>query len=848
MDIAPPRISTQTGEISPPMIAAQAVRKLFSGITVLENIDLEVRAGEVHTLMGENGAGKSTLMKILGGVLQPDAGRLLLSGREIVLTSPLAALRHGIALIHQEPLSFPDLSVAENIFIGWGTPRATLGQIDWNTMRRRCRELLESLGVRLDPRAKMRGLSIADQQMVELAAALSHSAKVLLMDEPTAALTPREVQRLFTIVRRLRDGGAAIVFISHRLGEVFEISDRITVLRDGQCIGTRTVGETSPEEIIRMMVGRPLSALYEKSQTAPCEPMLQVSGLSRRGRFTDIGFEVRAGEIVGIAGLVGAGRTDVARAIFGITPPDAGSVKIAGKTVRIRSPHDAVRLGIAYVPEDRQQHGLLLPMSVAANTAMASLPRISRFGWLSRARQTHLANNWKDRLAIRLRDVSQPARELSGGNQQKVVLGKWLETDPRVLILDEPTRGIDVGAKAEVHGLMAKLAEQGKSLLMISSDLPEILAMSDRILVMREGRITGQFARGQATQENIMTAATGQIGHESSGRSSIGVGIARQLMRFREIGIALFVVLSFAACAICQPRFLSGENLRSILLYIPLIVIVAMGEMMVIISRNIDLSVGSILGLAAIVVGNRFIAHPDMNIATAAIIAAGVGAALGLVNGVLIALLDVPAIIATLGTLTAYRGLIFIFSGGRQVDNNDLPTSLMRLSETSPLKIPWIILIAAAIAIATTLWLRYSRTGREIFAIGSNPNAASVRGIPVRRVLLLIFTVTGMLSGIAGLLFASRFGYVNPVSTGSQMELVVISAVVIGGTNIFGGSGSVLGVVLGCLLLGLVNVALPMLGVSAFWQLALYGLAILLAAIVDTLIQNRAGGGQELSA
>jgi len=273
-----------------------------------------------------------------------------------------------------------------------------------------------------------------------------------------------------------------------------------------------------------------------------------------------------------------------------------------------------------------------------------------------------------------------------------------------------------------------------------------------------------------------------------------------------------------------------------------------MGEMMVIISRNIDLSVGSILGLAAIVVGNRFIAHPDMNIATAAIIAAGVGAALGLVNGVLIALLDVPAIIATLGTLTAYRGLIFIFSGGRQVDNNDLPTSLMRLSETSPLKIPWIILIAAAIAIATTLWLRYSRTGREIFAIGSNPNAASVRGIPVRRVLLLIFTVTGMLSGIAGLLFASRFGYVNPVSTGSQMELVVISAVVIGGTNIFGGSGSVLGVVLGCLLLGLVNVALPMLGVSAFWQLALYGLAILLAAIVDTLIQNRAGGGQELSA
>ena len=832
----------------------EALDKSFTGVRVLQAVDFDLRGGEVHTLMGENGAGKSTLMKIIAGVHQPDRGTIWLDDRAVTFASPHAALRQGIALIHQEPLSFPDLSVAENIFIGRGMPTNHAGMLDWSAMHRRARELLAALGVDLDPRAKVRGLSVALQQMVELAAALSQRARIVLMDEPTAALTPREVEDLFRIVRQLRDRQCAIVFISHRLPEVFGISDRITVLRDGQCVGTRAVSQTTPQEIIRMMVGRELGQLYDKPASPPPlpgTPLLSVQGLSRRGCFQDISFELRAGEIVGLAGLVGAGRTDVGQALFGIAPADGGGIQRDGRPAHIRSPQDAAGYKIAYVPEDRQRHGLFPPMSIAANIAMADLPGVSRFGWLSAPGQRDLAQTWRDKLGIRLRDVDQPARELSGGNQQKVVLAKWLQTGPEVLILDEPTRGIDVGAKAEVHRLMADLARQGKAILMISSDLPEVLAMSDRVLVMREGRLTGEFSRAQATQENIMAAATGQglsevPGAGGSARRKAGSSAAAKWMRFRELGIAVVVLLTVAIASIMEPRFLSPESLRSVLNYIPLIVVIAMGQMMVIVTRNIDLSVGSVLGFAAIVVGNLFITHPDMPLAVAALLAALIGAGLGLFNGVLVAYLRVPSIIATLGTFTAYRGLTFIYGGGKQVNANDIPARLVELSRTSPVGIPWIVLYAAAIAIVTALWLRYTRTGREIFAVGSNPPAAVLRGINVRRILLLVFAITGTLSGFAGILYASRFGYVNPDSTGKQMELIVISAVVIGGTNVFGGSGSVLGTVLGCLLLGLIYVALPMIGVTTFWQLAMYGLAILVAATTDTFIQRRSGLAAEV--
>jgi rhamnose transport system ATP-binding protein len=479
---------------------------------VLTDINLGLYRGEIHALVGENGAGKSTLAKIINGLYPPDGGEIILEGQPVSLPSPAAAQNLGIALIHQEPLSFPDLDVAENIFIGRQPRSKTTGILDWATMYSEARRLLDDLGVSIDPRVKVRGLSIADQQMVEMASALSQNARILIMDEPTAALTPSEVADLFAIMRRLQTQGTSILFISHRLEEVFEISDKISVLRDGEMVGQVLRTESSREEIVRMMVGRPLSALFEKEQMAEFgEPRLEVKNLTIEGLFYDVSFKVRAGEILCLAGLVGARRTEVTRAIFGIDPPDRGEIWIDGRQVDVPNPKVAVQLGMAYVPEDRQRHGLLLPMRVDQNMTLPILTEVSNMGWMNSGLEYRLARDWQGKLDIRMRSPEQTAWELSGGNQQKVVLSKWLLTEPKVLILDEPTRGIDIGAKAEVHRLMSDLAHQGIAILMVSSELPEVLAMSDRIIVMREGRQMAEFNTEEATQEKVIAAATGQI-------------------------------------------------------------------------------------------------------------------------------------------------------------------------------------------------------------------------------------------------------------------------------------------------------------------------------------------------
>lgn len=491
-------------------VKATGLCMAFGGVDVLKDADLELHAGEIHALVGENGAGKSTLAKIIGGVHIPLAGTIEVSGQRVSFHRPHDAIAQGIALIHQEPLTFPDLSVAENIFIG-RQPRWR-GRIDWSAMHREAAEILESLGVKINPHVKVRGLSIADQQMVEMASALSQHAKVLLMDETTAALTPNEAQRLFGIMRQLRDQGAALAFIGHRLEEIFEISDRITVLRDGEIVGERLTKETLVDEILRLMVGRPMEALFAREVSYKIGPVaLETRGLTRVGQFRDINLQVRAGEVVGLAGLVGAGRTEVARAIFGIEEADTGEVLIAGKPARIGSPRDAMNQGLALVPEDRQHHGALMPMSVWQNASLAIVDRLAKLGWRRDSVARELARAEVKRLGVKHRDIEQPTRELSGGNQQKVVLCKWLATKPKVMLLDEPTRGIDIGAKAEVHRLIAELASEGMAVLMISSDLPEVLAMSDRILVMRAGRIVAEFSREQATAERVIAAATGQV-------------------------------------------------------------------------------------------------------------------------------------------------------------------------------------------------------------------------------------------------------------------------------------------------------------------------------------------------
>ncbi|MDX3849992.1 sugar ABC transporter ATP-binding protein [Streptomyces sp. AK02-01A] len=493
-----------------PVLALKDVSKSFGAVRALRDVTLRLFPGEAHALAGENGAGKSTLIKTLAGVHRPDAGEVLLDGEPVVFHGPAGARDAGIAVIYQEPTLFPDLSIAENIFMG-RQPRRSLGRIDHRAVRESTAALMKRLGVALDPRRPARGLSIADQQIVEIAKALSFDARVLIMDEPTAALTGSETARLFSVVRTLLAEGVAVLFISHRLEEIFELCLRVTVLRDGRLISSRPLAGLTEDDLVRGMVGRDLGELYPKQNAAVGETALSVRRLTREGVFRDVSFDVRRGEIVALAGLVGAGRSEVAQALFGVDRADAGEVEVNGRALRAGSPTAAMDAGLALVPEDRRRRGLVMEMSVERNIALTGLGRLGRGGMVRRALESGLAADWAVRLQLKYNRLADPVEVLSGGNQQKVVLAKWLATEPSVLIVDEPTRGIDVGTKAEVHRLLSSLAAEGLAVLMISSDLPEVLGMADRVLVMREGRLTAEIPRAEATEETVMAAATGRV-------------------------------------------------------------------------------------------------------------------------------------------------------------------------------------------------------------------------------------------------------------------------------------------------------------------------------------------------
>ncbi len=481
--------------------------KAFGGVPALVDASLKVQPGEVVGLLGENGAGKSTLVKALAGIHHLDAGTMHLDGAPYEPQSPRDAQALGVAIIYQEPSLFPDLSIAENIFVG-RQPRSG-GRVLRAEMRRKTAELFARLDVHLDPDETGRGLSIADQQIVEIGKALSTDARLIIMDEPTAALSASEVERLLAIVRRLRDRGAGVVFISHRLDEVEAVCDRVTVMRDGITVADRAMSEATVEMIVRDMVGRELSDLYPKTEAALGETVLEVAGLTRAGVFSDISLRVHAGEIVALAGLVGSGRSEVAQAIFGLMPFDRGSVVFRGVEQAPGNPRARMEQGMAMVPEDRRQQGLFMAGTIKRNTTVTVLDRLRRFFTIRPGLQGQVAAEWVDRLRVKFRSLDDPVESLSGGNQQKVVLAKWLMTEPKLLIVDEPTRGIDVGTKAEVHRLIGEAVAKGLGVLMVSSELPEVLGLADRVYVMREGRLTAELARAEATQEAVILAATG---------------------------------------------------------------------------------------------------------------------------------------------------------------------------------------------------------------------------------------------------------------------------------------------------------------------------------------------------
>jgi rhamnose transport system ATP-binding protein len=483
------------------------VAKSFGPVLALRSASLTVHGGSIHALVGENGAGKSTLIKVVAGVHRRDAGEFRLGGEEVDFGSTAESKAAGVAVIYQEPTLFPDLSVTENIFMG----RQLLGagrRIDRGRMYAQAQSLFSRLGVHIDPRRPALGLSIADQQIIEIAKAVSLDARLLIMDEPTAALSGVEVERLFTVARGLRDEGRALVFISHRFDEVFDLCDMVTVMRDGEYVATHAVADTTVEEIVAQMVGREVGDLFPKTPATIGEPVLRVSGLSSTGVFHDIGFEIRAGEIVGLAGLVGAGRSEIARAVFGVDRYESGSVTLNGKEVPPGNPRAAIAAGMAFIPEDRRKQGLVTEASVARNVAAVIRSGLAKAGMITAKAENRAAGVWAGRLAVKTNALDMTATTMSGGNQQKVVIAKWLATNPKLLIIDEPTRGIDVGTKAEVHRLLSELAAQGLAILMISSELPEVLGMADRVLVVCEGHLTANLTRDEATPESVMHAAT----------------------------------------------------------------------------------------------------------------------------------------------------------------------------------------------------------------------------------------------------------------------------------------------------------------------------------------------------
>jgi rhamnose transport system ATP-binding protein len=492
------------------VLRATEVTKSYAGVQALKRASLELRAGEVHALVGENGAGKSTLIKILTGAVQPDGGEITLNGSRLERLTPSAAKALGIAAIYQQPALFAELTVAENIALGLERT-GRWGRVDWRARRARAEALLARVGARIDPEADAGELSMPQQQLVEIARALGADARVLILDEPTASLSKEDTDNLFRVVRELRAQGVGMIYISHRLEELPTIADRVTVLRDGTTIATRDMADVNREQLIQMMVGRELAAVFPKRPVPLGDTVLELRRVCcAAGGVRDVDLTVRAGEIVGLSGLVGAGRSELARTIFGLTPADSGEIRVRGKTVRIGSPAEAIRQGIAYVPEDRRRHGVVLEMPVSENVTLAALDNLSRFGALDFRRERELAADYTKRLGVKTASIRSLVSTLSGGNQQKVALSRWLLTKPTLLILDEPTQGIDVGAKSEIHELMTELATQGVAILMISSELPEILGMSDRIAVMHGGTIVGVLDRSEATPERVLARALGQ--------------------------------------------------------------------------------------------------------------------------------------------------------------------------------------------------------------------------------------------------------------------------------------------------------------------------------------------------
>jgi len=825
----PDRIELPRG----PILSVRRIDKSFPGVRALKDVSFDVSAGEVHAVIGENGAGKSTLMRILSGVHPADGGTVLIDDAPVDLRTPSDAFAQGIAMVWQDTRLVPTLDVTWNISLGHEPGGAIFA--DRGRMAEQARRLLDRIGSDVDPLAPAADLSRAETQQVEIARALSRDARILILDEPTSALTPAETAGLFRVVRALRGEGRSVIFISHRLPEVMEISDRVTVLKDGEVVGTVATAETTPRDLVAMMVGREMGMVFPPRNANPGEAVLTVSGLRTLAMQADTGsldFIVRAGEVVGFGGIEGSGQQAAARALFGIGR-SAGEIAIDGTIARPDAPADAVAAGLVYVPADRRAEGLFLAHSIRENAALPNLAGLSRAGFVDHAAERSVVAEQMRKLAIKARDMESRVDTLSGGNQQKVVFARWLIGDARVVVLDEPTQGVDVGTKQEIYHLIRTLAADGAAVIVISSDLPELIGLTDRILVFSDGGIALDLPSETATEEQVVGAAATAV-PAAGGPRTDEVRRVRTARRPLELWfgryapavlLAALIGAMIVATAATAPYFLTSRNFGSMAGQMAPIALAGLGQMATILLGGIDLSIGPTISLVTTIASHLL--APDSATPVWLGIAAclGAGLAVGGLNGVLTAVLRIPDLVATLATFTIVQGVALIVrpSPGGRVDPEVAAAITERIG-----RMPVAFLVVVAAFILAELILSRGKLGARFYAVGASPEAARAAGIGVDRLRFAAYVFSGLMAALAGLIIAARIGSGDP-QAGTAFTLASVTAVVIGGTSVFGGVGTAVGTFLGAMLIILMQNMMTQFQINAYWQFVWTGVLTLLA-------------------
>ena len=816
---------------APPVLEVRGISKAYGAVRALSAVSLEVHAGEVHGLVGENGAGKSTLIRILSGALAPDGGQVLFLGAPADLSSPRKAADLGIAVAHQEPDLFECRGVVENCFLQERLPGGIL--ISWSMARARARAALDRLAPGFPLERTAEELPASGRRIVSLAGALHLHAerggpRLVILDEPTAALSRAESGRLFASLRELRDRGGSAIIVSHRLAEVLDLCDRVTVLRDGRVVLTEEAARIGPDALVEAMVGRKIEAFYPRAP-APREAapiLLEVEGLAdlEADAFLDVAFTLRAGEVLGVYGLVGSGRSEMGQAVAGLRR-SRGVVRSGGS--------------IIYLPEDRIREGSLHGLSVRENLSISALPALSLGPFVDPRRERQLARSLTARLRIRTAGIEAEIGSLSGGNQQKALLGRSLAASPRILVLDEPTQGIDVGTKAEIHEEIERLARGGMAILLISSDLPEALGISHRLAVFREGRIVEVLESGRAREEDAAAAAlpiaAAEERAEGEGRGEAKSSPMRRMLGRREPALLLVILAIVAATGVRSPDFLSLDGARGLAAGWAPLALASLGETVVIASGAIDISIGPMLAIAATAAGRY--AEAGGGAAGGAAIAALLGAGLAALNALLSRAGRVPPILTTLGTLWIFQGAFLRWTGGEWLT---LPPALLDLASSGPLGIPASAWSAVAFAAAVALFLGWTRPGRACLEAGDDPRAAWLHGLPVGRARLAAFLILGAAVGLAGVFHTARYGQVQS-NTGAGFEVLAISAAVIGGARVSGGRGTVAGALLGAALIAVLQESRAAWGIEERWQLVGIGSLMLAALLVERGLARLAG-------